>query len=182
MASINPQAFEAVLRRSVLCRTNNFDLIEENGWKALATDLAEDFPYLTLSELNAIIKLGYKGKLDEYKNLPLNYTRIYQWVEKEAPKQPSAWRAKFPEVFGWADMTGLAEPLATKLSEAALRTKLADVNQGIALTELRELLKHNTQATPRWVNEPTHGELLPLFEAFGAKCPAWFIRHRHLLY
>jgi hypothetical protein len=174
----------SVLRKANACRTTNFDLINDEGWNMLVADIAEDFPHLTLADLNTIIKLGYKGELDEYKNLPLNYTRIYQWIKKESPKQSSAWRAKFPEVFAWANMLGLADKLYPKLTEKAAVVNLASINEGIALTELRELMQYNQNrpsAGPRWVNEAAIGPFHEVLAKFIAIYPEWSAKRGHLL-
>ncbi len=104
-----------VLRRAELARTNNFDLIGDNGYEALREELSTDFPYLTLSDLNAIIKLGIKGKLDTYKARTLNFTRVYQWVEQRAVFSEGYWRLKHPALLDWADMTRTLDNLLKEI-------------------------------------------------------------------
>lgn len=111
-----------MLRNSELAKTNNFDLLQDAGYQALREELAADFPYLTLSDLNDTIKLGTKGKLDTYKNRPLNFTRVYQWVEQRAPYSLGYWCTKHPELMCWAEATRVAAAYVTEL------TKTADAN------------------------------------------------------
>lgn len=107
MALNNPAvpAVGAVLRTAERARTSNFSLLDADDYAFLEREIPADFPYLTLEDLNVTIKLGVKGKLDKYKSAPLNATRIYQWVEKNAPYSLGYWRTKFPELFRWAEMT-----------------------------------------------------------------------------
>ena len=111
---------DVVLQKAALARTANFDLLTDSAWSLLREEIVADFPYLTLEELNATIKLGIKGKLDKYKSAPLNFTRIYQWVEKNAPQSVGYWRTKFPELLAWADATKVTAalvPAVVKLGE-----------------------------------------------------------------
>lgn len=110
-----PAAIEAVLRRAELARTNNFDLLQQTGYQALRIELAADFPYLTLADLNAIIKLGIKGKLDTYKARTLNFTRVYQWVEQRAVFSLGYWQAKHPVLMEWAGQVGIATALLAEI-------------------------------------------------------------------
>ncbi len=177
MGSNESHALGLVLRKSNFARTTGFDLVGDDGFELLQAELASDFPYLTLAEVNAIVMQGVKGRLDKYKSLPLNFTRIYQWVAAEAPKQPSAWRAKFPETFAWADLTGTTEKLLLQIA-----TYQADqVNQSIVLTALRRIL--NYAGSPvGWVNYEKLGDLHGLLARFQQRYPEFAKRHAAMLY
>jgi hypothetical protein len=169
-----------VLQKASLCRTNGFDLIAEEGWQQLAKDIAEDFPNLTLAELNSIIKQGYKGLLDKYKSLPLNYTRIYQWVVGQAPRQPSAFRDKFPELFAWADLLGLGIKLVDELTKYPADSPF---NESLVKTELRELIGYKHENGERgWTNGYQRGSIHDLLGQFQQVYPAYVAKHAANLY
>ena len=106
---------EVVFERAHLARVSGFDLLGEDGMKALCEEVAADFPYLTVADLNATVKLGIKGKLDTYKNRPLNFTRVYQWVEQRAPCSLGYWRHQFPEIMRWAELCKVLDTLLPEL-------------------------------------------------------------------
>jgi hypothetical protein len=115
LALTEPTDLTTVFERAILARVSSFDLIGDDGMKALCEEIPADFPYLTLADLNATIKLGIKGKLDTYKNRPLNFTRVYQWVEQRAPYSLGYWHAKYPELMAWAETTGVAAEYVNEL-------------------------------------------------------------------
>lgn len=117
VASSRPELLHAALQRATLARTNNFDLLSDGGWEMLATDVAEDFAYLTLGDLSDTLKLGVKGKLDTYKNRPLNYTRVYQWVEGRARYSVGYWQHHYPEFMTWAGMAHVTDEVMGRLDK-----------------------------------------------------------------
>lgn len=126
-----------LLQKAELCRTNNFDLLGDGGYASLCEELAADFPFLTAADLAATVKLGIKGELDKYKSLPLNFTRIYQWVKLRAPYSLGYWRHEFPELMRWAELCKVLDSLLPKLCElhAAHGAALPRTSITFAVTE-----------------------------------------------
>lgn len=107
--------FLDILKAAEFARTNNFDLMGDDGWEMLQSELIADFPYLTLADVGSTIRLGIKGELDTFKNRPLNFTRVYQWVKQRAPYSAGYWRTKHPELLRWAEMCLVLDTLLPKL-------------------------------------------------------------------
>lgn len=122
-----PAAVEAVLRLSELARLNSFDLIKDEGYQVLLVELALDFPFLTLADLLAIVKLGIKGKLDTYKAQPLNFTRVYGWIEQQAPRTLGYWQQRLPELLTWAGQANVLAEFADLAGQVEQPAQFASV-------------------------------------------------------
>lgn len=127
----------AVLRESEVARQSSFSLMEEDDYALLAREVAKDFPYLTVENLEDAMMRGVKGKLDTYKSRPLNFTRVYQWVEQRAPYSLGYWRHEFPELMRWAELCKVLDSLLPKLCElhAAHGAALPRTSITFAVTE-----------------------------------------------
>lgn len=180
-ACTNSEVIIAVLRECEPARMSNFSLMEEDDYALLAREVVKDFPYLTIEELRDTMMLGIKGKLDAYKNRPVNFTRIYQWVEKNAPQSTGYWRTLYPELLAWADLTGLTERLKVKLLEYHARALPTPVSLSVVRTDLHGLIAYN-QLTGGWANRATHGEFTPLLDQFKAAYPEFVARHHAFLF
>ena len=135
-----------MLKRALVSRTNNFDLLNDETWAMLSEEVVADFPYLSLDDLNATIKLGIKGELDKYKSAPLNFTRIYQWVKSRAPYSIGYWRTKYPELLAWADATTVTALLLPELVKIGETHSFAQVVFATVKNALVQLLQQ--QAYP----------------------------------
>lgn len=100
----------------------------------LREQLAQDFPYLNLKELREIILLGIKGKLDKYKSAPMNFTRLYQWVDQRAIYTLSYWKHKYPEATHWATYLFTDAGVLARLHALPDLTK---INQSLYHTNIR---------------------------------------------
>ena len=100
---------------AAVARVNSFDLLGPEGWEMLTQDVATDFPYLSLADINATMALGRKGALDVGRAQPLNYTRIYKWVKHRAPFSLGYWKALHPALTEWADMLGVAAEVLAEI-------------------------------------------------------------------
>lgn len=193
LASETPGVLLAILRKAELARTTNFDLLEDSGNEMLVQELSADFPYLTMAELNAIIMLGIKGKLDKYRMRPLNFTRIYQWVEQEAPNTLSFWQQETPELMEWAEKLKLTKELLDFVrtrDEPIHRLKQFMPGQLGHLCKQKYWPTINTMyiRTPETENEGQAGQW-DNFEAiakkawpeFAAKHPEFALMHRSMI-
>lgn len=167
-----------VLQKSSLARTAGFDLIGEDGWEALRNDIAADFPYLTLADLNATIKLGIKGKLDTYKNRPLNYTRVYQWVEQRTKASRGYWHHHHPELMAWATRVNLADAVLATVFAHPMQEQVGSVlgtiiREAIAKRYLSFPEQEKNAANMAWLRTAA-------FPAFAAEYPAFAARHPNL--
>lgn len=133
-ASFEPGSVEKVLRIASFARTNDFDLLSDEGWALLRKEVCKDFPDLTLPDLSQIIMRGIKGKISTpYASSSLNFTRIYQWIEMEVssrrsefaiPQSPDAYRYEIkPELKAQQD----AEEQARR--DAIMQERLAKHQQ-----------------------------------------------------
>lgn len=144
---------EAVLRKAEFARTTNFDLLGVEGYALLAAEVAKDFPYLKLDELHGIVLEGIKGRLDKYSSQPVNFTRIYHWIDDQAAYQASYWANRSARWWRWVELTGLQseallnvscrEFLPNKMVEllqivCALLAERPDIDAAAALAQLRE--------------------------------------------
>ncbi|NVO33483.1 hypothetical protein [Hymenobacter lapidiphilus] len=172
-----------MLESSELSRINNFDLLLDKGWEALTTDIAEDFPYLTLFELTAIVKMGCKGKLDKYKSSPLNYTRIYQWVEQRAPFCLSFWQHHHGPATAWATHCLGEETLLAMVAQqpdpAGMKRSLY---HSLIRRETEKRLEMDGTAYPSPAHHQVHQSLTADFARWAAKYPAYHTRHHYELF
>ena len=104
-----------MLKLAYAARVSSFDLMSEDVWQLLTEDVAADFPYLTLADINTVMALGRKGLLDTGRALPLNYTRIYKWVKARVPYTLGYWQARHPALVEWAELTGTTAALLAEL-------------------------------------------------------------------
>ena len=112
----NNALIEATLRLADYGRTNNFDLIQKEGYVFLREEIVKDFPYLTLAELNTIITDGVKGGIDPSKTpRPLNCTRIYQWVKARVVYSQGYWANRHPDLMAWAEQLGLEAEVMSEI-------------------------------------------------------------------
>ncbi|WP_188559737.1 hypothetical protein [Hymenobacter glacieicola] len=135
-ASSDPEMMMGILRKAELARTNNFDLLQADGWQTLLDDISEDFSYLSLQELNGIIKAGYKGELDKYKNLALNFPRVYQWVKQNAPRCLSYWHHYHAAPMRFAQLLE-AESLVMEY----IRTQPTPPNDSLLRTGIKQIIE-----------------------------------------
>lgn len=193
LASDAPAAIEAVLRRAELARTNNFDLLQDAGYQALRIELAADFPFLTLADLNAIIKMGIKGKLDTYRTRTLNFTRVYQWVEQRAVYALGYWQAKYPVLLEWVDTLGIINPFLAEIDTYetpakafALEYKMRQLIQFVVRKRCYPSYKMHDYITVDMDKEFPEGAAFQdhirtvLYPAFVAKYPQEAGQHTHI--
>lgn len=172
-----------VLRRAELARTNNFDLLGDEGYQALREELAADFPYLTLADLNNIIKLGIKGKLDTYKARTLNFTRIYQWVEQRAVFSLGYWQTKHPALLEWAELVGITDALLAEIDTYA--TPAAAFAQPYKMRGLLEFVLVRSFYPEHKAGHPVTTDMMRRYPEGAARhkqveqeiYPAWLAKH-----
>ena len=176
----------AVLRESEVARQSSFSLMEEDDYALLAREVAKDFPYLTVENLEDAMMLGVKGKLDTYKTRPLNFTRVYQWVEQRAPYSLGYWRTRCPEIIRWAELCNVLEGLMPKVYELYAKHGYTNITftvtehigkhyypashsgQKAASKEVHDVEVHNAQHI-------THN----LFPVFAAEYPDFAAKHAY---
>jgi len=74
-----------LLMRARLTRLNNFDILTSTDWLYLANEIKKDFPDIDIIEAEKIVDKGVKGFYKD-SNMPLNFTKVYQWFYKNKTK------------------------------------------------------------------------------------------------
>jgi hypothetical protein len=168
----------AVLRESEVARQSSFSLMEEDDYALLAREVAKDFPYLTVENLEDAMMLGVKGKLDTYKSRPLNFTRVYQWVEQRAKASKGYWRHYYPEWMAWARIVLLEEQTFAAIFSHPMQEEVGNVIGTLISIEIHKAyLSHPDRETNVALRLQLEAEAKP---ALAAQYPTFAALHPSL--
>lgn len=82
ISSYNHMEVLQVIFKSKLANPSKQDMLSNEDWEYLAKEVQKDYSNLTIEDLNTIITLGIKGKLDDSLNYSyVNFKMIYKWID-----------------------------------------------------------------------------------------------------
>lgn len=72
-----------VLYKAKLANPSKVDVLGDDDWKMLVSEIQKDYSSLTMEELDNIIMMGIKGRLDENNTQYsyVNFKVIYKWID-----------------------------------------------------------------------------------------------------